>query len=137
MLKLIYNLNKRALVSVNTPFGPTRQFETDPIVKQGTVLGSVLCSSSTGEYCDENTGIKLGEAEISSLLYVDDIIDLSQTLNDCIKAHKNALLFSLRKKLSLSGTKCFNMVLNQDNNNKPPILTIDEKKKVVSTEEIV
>ena len=137
MLKLIYNLNKRALVSVNTPFGPTRQFETDPIVKQGTVLGSVLCSSSTGEYCDENTGIKLGEAEISSLLYVDDIIDLSQTLNDCIKAHKNALLFSLRKKLSLSGTKCFNMVLNQDNNNKPPILTIDEKKKVVNTEEIV
>ena len=134
MLKLIYSLNRRAVVSVRTPHGLTREFETDPIVKQGTVLGSALCSSSTGEYCGENSGIKLGEATISSLLYVDDIIDLSTTMNECIQAHENALLFSMRKKLTLSGTKCFNMVLNQDQNNQPISMPIDSNKKVLVTD---
>ena len=136
MLKLIYSLNKRALVSVQTPYGVTEEFETDPLVKQGTVLGSVLCSSSTGEYCGENQGIQLGEAKISSLLYVDDIIDLSTTLDDCIQAHENALRFSLRKKLTLSGTKCYNMVLNSNKADKPVQMAIDQTKYVVETEEI-
>ena len=107
MLKLIYSLNKKAIVTVQTPFGETRAFETDPIVKQGTVLGSVLCSSSTAEYCGENVGVKMGDTSISSLLFVDDIIDLSDSLEECIKAHAKALSFSKRKKLTLSGTKCY------------------------------
>ena len=60
MLQLMYNLNKRALVTVKTPFGNTPIFATDPIVKQGTVLGPVLCSSSTGEYCKYNVDVVIG-----------------------------------------------------------------------------
>ena len=50
--------------------------------------------------------------------------------------HENALLFSMRKKLTLSGTKCFNMVLNQDQNNQPISLPIDSNKKVLVADEI-
>ena len=60
MAQLIYNLNKSAKVTVNTPFGPTSAFLTEPIVKQGTVLGSILCSTATGEYCDKNLGVMVG-----------------------------------------------------------------------------
>ena len=96
-LQLIYNLNKKAEVVVQTPYGVTSRFETDPIVKQGTVLGPGLCSSSTGEYCGENIGVCVGGTIISSLLYVDDVIDLSCLIKDYISAHQNALLFKRRK----------------------------------------
>ena len=109
MLKLIYSLNKRAKVTVQTPYGLTDEFETDPIVKQGTVLGSVLCSTSTAEYCGESVGVSLGNLIIKALLYVDDIIDTTSSKTDCMMSHEKALLFSARKKLLMSATKCFNM----------------------------
>ena len=87
-------------------------FCTDPIVKQGTVLGPCLCSSSTGQYCGKNSGVCVGSTVISSLLYVDDVIDLSCLLKDYLSAHQNALLFKKMKKLTHSGTKCFSMILN-------------------------
>ena len=59
-LQLMYNLNKSATVTVQTPYGETSAFQTDPIVKQGTILGPSLCSSSTGEYCDINPGVCVG-----------------------------------------------------------------------------
>ena len=104
-LQLIYNLNKRAKVIVQTPCGPTAVFETDPIVKQGTVLGPCLCSSSTGEYCGENPGVCVGCATISALVYVDDIIELSSSIEDFLSSHQKALLFATRKKLKLSGSR--------------------------------
>ena len=137
MLQLIFSLNKNAKVVVQTPHGLTTEFTTDPIVKQGTVLGSILCSSSTGEYCGVNVGVAVGTMILASLLYVDDIIDLSLNTDECLKAHENALTFSNKKKLSLSGSKCFNMVINQNEENLPVDMEIDEEKKVVVAEEIV
>ena len=47
---LVYKLNEHAKIKVFTPFGETRMFEVDDIVKQGTTLGPILCSISTGKY---------------------------------------------------------------------------------------
>ena len=47
---IIYLLNKNCNITVNTPFGPTERFTTEKLVKQGTVLGPVLCSTSVGDY---------------------------------------------------------------------------------------
>ena len=134
-LQIIYNMNKQAVVTVQTPFGVTSKFVTDPIVKQGTVLGPVLCSSSTGEYSEENVGVCMGTINIPSLLYVDDIIDLTSSMEDCIEAHKNAILFGRKKKIKYSGTKCYCMVLNT--NGDLPCLEIDEENNVVPSEEII
>ena len=135
-LQIIYNLNRHAVVTVQTPYGATTHFETDPIVKQGTVLGAVLCSSSTGEYCEENVGICIGTALIPSLLYVDDIIDLTSSEKDCLSAHINAMLFSKRKKIKFSGTKCHCMLLNGEIEDIPE-LVIDDENNVIPSEEIV
>ena len=42
----------------------------------------------------------------------------------------------MRKKLTLSGTKCYNMVLNSTKADKPVKMAIDKTKNVVDTEEI-
>ena len=124
-------------VIVQTPYGPTPIFHTDPVVKQGTVLGPNLCSASTGEYCGENIGVCVGNIIISSLLYVDDIIDLSSSSNDYVAAHLKALLFSKRKKLNLSGTKCYTMILNKKTKDgEVPVLIIDEENNVILATEI-
>ena len=50
ILHLIYNLNKEAKFTVKTPYGTTSRTGVQDIVEQGTVLGPILCSSSTAEY---------------------------------------------------------------------------------------
>ena len=135
MLQLIYNLNKEAKVVIKTPFGLTSPFETEPIVKQGTVLGSALCSSSTAEYCGTNEGVPVGDMMLSSLLYVDDLIDLTTSEMDRLEAHRAAILFSKMNNLTLSGTKCYGLAMNCEI--QPPTLTIDELKEVIPAEMIV
>ena len=136
-LQLIYNMNKQASVTVQTPCGVTNSFETDPIVKQGTVLGPTLCSSSTGEYTGQNIGVNIADVIISSLIYVDDIIDLSSSVQDYLRAHQNALHFTARKKLGLSGTKCFSMAVNKKPEVTLPVLKINEIFKVLESMEII
>ena len=135
-LQLIYSLNKSATVTVSTPYGVTSAFRSDPIVKQGTILGPNLCSSSTAEYCGINPGVCVGNLIISSLLFVDDIVDLSSSVEDCKASHENALHFSKKKKLTYSGTKCFSMVINGKNKVEAPNLEIDEVKKVLPASEV-
>ena len=87
--QLINNLNKTAQVIVLTPYGPTA-LKTDPVVKQGTVLGPCLCSSYTGEYCNENPRVCVGCIKISVLVHVDDIIILSSSIEDFVLSDQNS-----------------------------------------------
>ena len=69
---LVYKLNEHAKIKVFTPFGETRMFQVDDVVKQGTILGPILCSIYTGEYC-ETKRFFIGDATIGPLGYVDDL----------------------------------------------------------------
>ena len=135
ILQLIYNMNRRAKVTIKTPHGLTNTFVTDPIVKQGTVLGPPLCSSSTGELSGEEAGVAVGTLLLSALLFVDDIINMTNTIKDRRKAHDTALLFAKKKKIFYSGTKCYSMAINFDS--EVPQLEIDEVNNVVDSDEIV
>ena len=73
---------------------------------------------------------------LATLAYVDDIIDLTNSTEDCKASHESALLFSAMKKLILSATKCYNMVINQDAENQPIELEIEYGKLVQIAEEI-
>ena len=55
MLSLIMKLNEIANIVVNTLHGTTEKICAETIVKQGTVLGPILCSTSTAEFC----GVKI------------------------------------------------------------------------------
>ena len=136
MLQLIYNLNKKAEVIVKTPFGFTDAFTTEPIVKQGTVLGPILCSGSTGEYCGRNEGVPVGDMTLSSLLFVDDVLDMTETEVKRVRAHEQAVIFTKENNLSLSGTKCYCLAMN-NGGNLPEPMVIDGNKKVTPCHEIV
>ena len=56
ILCLVFQLNKKAMITVRTPFGNTEPFRINNIVKQGTVLGPVLNSCSLDENCAEGQG---------------------------------------------------------------------------------
>ena len=50
-LYLVFQLNKKAMITVRTPFGNTVPFQINNIVKQGTVLGPVLNNGSLDDNC--------------------------------------------------------------------------------------
>ena len=128
ILKLVYNLNKVAKMKIKTPYGLTDMSIAEDIVEQGTVLGPILCSSSTAEYCETNRGVAVGTAQVSSLMFVDDTFDVSGSRKDAIESHENAKTFGKRKKLTYSKNKCKTMVVNANKEDKSPVLYIDEVK---------
>lgn len=129
ILKLIYEMNKKAVVQIKTPYGLTEPLDVTDIVKQGGILGSPMCSATTAEYCEQNKGISIGNATIASLAFVDDIADVSDSFEDALNSHKNALEFASRKKLQLAPDKCFIMLIKQRNKEiKVPELEVEGKK---------
>ena len=128
ILHLIYNLNKEAKFTVKTPYGATTRTVVQDIVEQGTVLGPVLCSSSTAEYCGTNTGVAVLDTIVSSLLWVDDTADLSTCKHDAEDSHENAVLFGRKKKTPYSKKKCKTMVINGKKKDLPADLFIENFK---------
>ena len=132
ILRLVYQLNRQAKIQVKTPYGLTEERMITDIVEQGTVLGATLCSVSTAEYCEVNTGVAVGTAVTSSLLYVDDTFDLSISIKDYVRSHENAIVFGRMKKIPYKVPKCMTMAINDKQNDAPPPLFIEgtELKKV-------
>ena len=133
-LTVIKRLNETAEITVKTPVGNTSAFEVENIVKQGTVLGPLLCSASTAECCEEHLrgGVSIGSTSIRSLAYVDDIADVDETVEDAMYAHDTVTNFTSKKRLQLSWKKCSIIAINSTKKSKLPVLKIDGK--VVKTE---
>ena len=128
LLKLVYEMNKTAIIQVKTPHGLTDPAEVNDIVKQGGVLGSPICSATTAEYCDLHTGVAIGTSSVATLAFVDDIVDVTGCKEDAIAAHINAIEFALRKKLNFSPDKCFIMLVNMKNGDETPELFINGER---------
>merc|ERR1712105_218275 len=101
-------LSENAEIVVKTAVGNTDEFKVHNIVKQGTVIGPLLCSASTAECCVEHHtgGSNIGTTNVKSLAYVDDILDINETTDDSEEAHQVVLDFTAKKRLELSGKKC-------------------------------
>ena len=95
-------------------------FEVDDIVKQGTTLGPILCSISTGEYCETETFF-IGDTKIGPLGYVNHLASINRAENYVLRSHESAIHFQLKKRLQLSETKCKMLTINSK---KPNITTI-------------
>ena len=71
LLAIIKKLNETVNMVVNTPHGRTEERSLTCIVKQGSVLGSNLCSSSTAELADERTtGVNIGLVNIPCFIII-------------------------------------------------------------------
>ena len=129
ILQLIYSLNREALITVKTPYGPTSTSSIEDIVQQGRVLAPDLCSASTGEYCGTNKGVAVGTCIISTLAFVDDLLDMSENASDAEKANLRAIAFSLLKKMLFNSQgKCKGMIVNKKLNDIEPLMFIRDKR---------
>ena len=132
ILELVYKMNKKAKIRVKTPYGMTKMSEIEDIVEQGTVLGPSLCSVSTAEYCETNIGVAVGEAVVSSLIFVDDVFDLNGSTENTVSSHENAVVFGRMKKTPYSKKKCKVMVVNGKKKDVAPSLFIEDVKLQVA-----
>ena len=130
LLPLVYELNKKSEIRVKTPYGLTTPFTSPCIVKQGTVLGRLLCCASTAEICDHDDkgGASIGCATITSSLYVDDCNRFNTNINDAIDGHNEFMQFTMRKRLELNPDKCVLMIVNKGVHDSCPMLQIGESK---------
>ena len=126
LISIIKDLNETAEIVVKTPVGNTTEFQVENIVKQGTVIGPILCSASTAECCLEHRsgGSSIGNTSIRSLAYVDDILDISEGVNGAEDAHQTVINFTSKKRLKLSGGKC-HIVINAKKHTEIPKLKVN------------
>ena len=68
-------MNKRSIVTINTPFGETGNIEIEEIVKQGTTYGPVMCCAVTASVNNigEKVCCKYGDTGIGMQVFLDDI----------------------------------------------------------------
>ena len=88
MLYLVFQLNKKAMITVRTPVGNTEPVQINNIVKQGTVLGPVLNNCSLDDNCAEGQGYVMGTVAIKALKFVDDIADLNSGSENAANSNK-------------------------------------------------
>ena len=72
ILYLVFQLNKKAMITVRTTFGNTEPFQINNIAKQDTILVPVLSNCSLDDNCAEGQGYIMGTDEIKALKFVDD-----------------------------------------------------------------
>ena len=115
LFTLIFKLNEKSSIRVKSPFGFSEAFSAPRIVKQGSVLSSNLCSSSTAELCDTNPygGAMIGSLLLNSLLYVDDTLDLNEDIIETTDSHYEIMNFSACKRLGMNHPKCGLITINK------------------------
>ena len=123
-LSTLYNMNKEAIIQVNTPVGTSSKFSQETIVKQGTVSGPPMCSTSTAEFAAMNKvrGFPIGNFSVSTMILVDDILNTNSAPDDVIESHENMEEFSEVKRLPVNGKKCFVLPVNTKDHHKIPSL---------------
>ena len=77
-------MNRKAHVTVKTPFGDSDPFITTDLVKQGTCLGPVLNNCSLSDKCTQGKNFNYGSVQIKSLEFVDDIADQNSGNADAV-----------------------------------------------------
>ena len=133
ILYLIYLMNRRANIVIRTPFGNTRPFTANSLVKQGTSLGPILNNCSLDEVCAHSNIYQYGTVEIKSLEFVDDIADANNGSSQAIASHKIITDIIERKRLKLSIDKCNLLRINGGKSDVDSLAVYGEPMKVEET----
>ena len=133
MLYLIYLMNRRANIVIRTPFGNTRPFTANSLVKQGTSLGPILNNCSLDEVCAHSNSYQHGTVAIKSLEFVDDIADANSGSSHVIASHKIITDIIERKRLKLSLDRCKRLRINGGKSDVNSLTVYGEPMKVEET----
>merc|ERR1719494_73096 len=103
---LLYQLNHKAIISVNTPFGDTEDFTVYDVVKQGTISGPLICCSEVDEINNINEVVSVPygpDMDIGMPEYVDDVSaagdpsDIRKGIRNCREMEKYKFTYGLDK----------------------------------------
>ena len=118
-LSLLFIINQNAQVAIKTSHGMTRRVTIPNIIMQGTVWGSLNCTTTMDKfakmvYLNKTLLYKYkGQVDVPPLQMVDDILTVqkcgstSSAMNDSVNA------FIEQKKLKLSVKKCIKVHIGQ------------------------
>ena len=105
ILCLIYLMNIKATVTIETPLGGTDPLFLSNFVKQGTVLGPVLNNYPLNKLSTDSTGHNFGSVKKKSMEFVDDLADPNREKQSALAS--NAVLQAIQheKWLTFSAEK--------------------------------
>ena len=121
-LPLLFLENQNALIAVKTPTGISQRIPIKNIIMQGTVWGSLFCTTSMdklGQYVYNNNELLYkykGKVDIPSLGMVDDIMTIQKCPSDPVKMNAVVNAFIESKKLTLSSSKCHRIHIQKNSN---------------------
>ena len=111
-LPLLFVENQHAKIAVKTPTGISKRVDIRNIIMQGTVWGSLFCTTSMeklGKHVYEHEDLLYkykGKVSIPSLGMVDDILAIQKCSEDSVRMNAIINAFIEAKKLKLNQAKC-------------------------------
>ena len=137
-LSLLYQINKNAQVAIKTSSGLTKRTPISNIIMQGTVWGSILCTSTIHNlgkqcYASPQEMYQYKGVPIPPLGMVDDIICVTN-VNQTQKMNQIINTFIESKKLKRSTTKCYQIHIGEGHLKCPKLKVHDSDMKVTQSE---
>ena len=143
-LALLYEINKKNKVAVNTAVGKTERTEINKVVTQGGTWGSLLCSNhidTLGKQCEE-TGEHVymykDKVEVMPLAMVDDLVGVARcgfesvSLNCYINTQIELKKLSFHTPDASGKSKCNVMHIGRDHGICPQLQVHGEDMKSVT-----
>ena len=128
--KIVDNLNKDLTARIQTKYGPTRPIKIRDSIRQGGVLSVIQYALLMNEISKENEKIETGtqipntQKRINTLLWMDDVVLITDNRQDMEKLLKSTNEIANRYHIAFS-------------KEKSNLMKIDSKKKEQEKEEIM
>ena len=106
-IKILYEMNKKAEIIVDTTVGQTESISIKEIVKQGSIFGPIMCCATTSKVNNigEIVQYSYGKVDIGMSVYMDDIAgaggiaEIRKGIRNCSKMEKEKKMrYGLKKK---------------------------------------
>ena len=126
-LPLLALENKTAKVAVKTAQGKTKRININNIIMQGSVFGSILCTTSIDKlgklvYKNEKLTYKYkGKVTVPSLAMVDDLLVVQRCSKSSAQINSVVNSFMELKKLTLNEKKCSKIHIGKASFNCPQL----------------
>ena len=134
-LVLLYEESKTAMIAIKTSSGITDRETIENIIMQGTVFGSLICTTVMDKlakifYSDENLLYKYkGEVDIPVLGMVDDVLSVAKCSETSVITNATIVSFMELNKLKLAAHKCAKIHIGKKCDNCPELKVHEEVMK--------
>ena len=111
-LKILYEMNKETVIIIRTPAGNTDNMQVKEVVKQGTILGPIMCCAETSAVnsIGEEVKYSYGKINIGMPVFMDDIATAGKA-EHIRKGIKNCARMEKEKKISFGLKKTKYMIV--------------------------